>query len=156
MCQVTSRSPEARDVAVTSLPENVLDNQIRLAGQLAVSAEPGRVARALRERFGYTQEVLAVLLRMRRESLSRIEGGKVAPGTAFIQRLSGVMALTQAVREHLAESEARGRAPDEAYLRRVAGALRLPPEVAGETVLAATMGYEQKKRGVLRIREESR
>jgi transcriptional regulator with XRE-family HTH domain len=137
-----------------AVPELLLENHIRVAGQLAVAEEPGRVVRALRDRFGYTQEQLAGLLRMRRESLSRIEGGKVAPSTGVIQRLASIMALTQAVREHLAECDARGRPPDEAYVARLGAALRLQREVADEVVLAATMGYDQKKRGVLKILEE--
>lgn len=136
------------------MPEAVLEGHIRIAGELAVSEEPGRVVRGLRDRFGFTQEQLATLLRMRRESLSRIEGGKAAPSTGFIQRLASIMTLTQAVREHQAESEARGARPDNVYLQRVATALRLQPELAEEVMLAAMMAYEQKKRGVLRILEE--
>lgn len=141
-------------MAITSVPEGLLENHIRIAGQLAVSEEPGRVVRALRDRFGFTQEQLAHMLGMRRESLSRIEGGKVAPSTSFIQRLAAIMALTQAVREHLAESEARGRPQDGLYLQRVSAALRLAPGVADEVILAATMAYEAKKRGLLRVLEE--
>lgn len=143
-------------MAITAVPEGVRENHIRVAGQLTVAEEPGRVVRALRERYGFTQEALAGLLRMRRESLSRIEGGKVAPSTGFIQRLAGIMALTQAVREHLAEQDARAQGPDDLYLARLALALRIGPEVADEVILAAMMAYEQKKRGVLRILEEQR
>jgi len=142
-------------VAITAVPEAVRENHIRVAGHLTVAEEPGRVVRALRDRYGFTQEALAGLLRMRRESLSRIEGGKVAPSAGVIQRLAGILALTQAVREHLAEQEARGLRPDEVYLQRVAMALRLPPDVAEETLLAAEMAYEQKKRGVLKILEDT-
>lgn len=142
-------------MAITSVPEAVLDNHVRLAGQVAVAEEPGRVVRALRERFGFTQETLARLLRMRRESLSRVEGGRVAPSGLFIQRFAGIIALTQAVREHLAGCEARSLAVDQGYLRRVALGLRMDPALADEAILAAMMGYEQKKRGVLRVLEES-
>ncbi|HEV8361824.1 MAG TPA: helix-turn-helix transcriptional regulator [Candidatus Thermoplasmatota archaeon] len=141
-------------MAITAVPEAVLDNQIRIAGQLAVSADPGPVARALRERAGFTQEELATLLRMRRESLSRIEGGKVAPSTGFIQRLASIMALSHAAREHLAECDARGAAVDDAYLQRLAAALRLDRVVADEAILAAMMAYEHKKRGLLKVLEE--
>lgn len=143
-------------MAVTVVPESVLDAQVRVAGELTVSEAPGRAVRELRTRFGYTQEALAALLRMRRESLSRIEGGKALPGTTFIQRFASVAALTRAVREHLAECEARRLAADQAYLQRLAAALRLPREVADEVVLAATLAYEEKKRGLLRSLEESR
>jgi transcriptional regulator with XRE-family HTH domain len=136
------------------VPETILESHIRIAGQLTVSEEPGRVVRALRERYGFTQEALAGLLRMRRESLSRIEGGRVAPSTGFIQRLASIMALTQAVREHLAECDIRGVQPDQGYLARVGQAVRLQREVADEVVLAAEMAYEQKKRGVLKILED--
>jgi transcriptional regulator with XRE-family HTH domain len=137
-----------------AVPDQVLENHIRIAGQLAVAEEPGRMVRMLRDRFGYTQEQLARMLRMRRESLSRIEGDKVAPSTGFIQRIASIIALTHAVREHLAECDARGAQPDAAYLQRVALGLRLQREVADEVVLAASMSYHEKKRGILRILEE--
>ena len=141
-------------MGVTAIPETVHDNHIRIAGQLAVAEDPGRVVRALRDRAGFTQEALAALLRIRRESLSRIEGGKVAPSTGLIQRLASLMTLTQAVREHLAECEARGLRPDELYLQRLAVALRLPRDVADEALLASMMAYEHKKRGLLKVLEE--
>lgn len=141
-------------MAITAVPEAVLENHIRIAGQLAIAPDPGPVVRALRERAGLTQESLALLLRMRRESLSRIEGARVTPSAGFIQRLAGIMALSQAVREHLAEAEARRAAPDGAYLLRLAAALRLERAVADEVVLAATLAYEQKKRGLLKILED--
>ena len=139
---------------ITTVPEGFRESHIRVAGELAVAEEPGRVVRGLRERFGFTQEGLAALLRIRRESLSRIEGGKVAPSTGLIQRLAAIVTLSQAVREHLAEREARGARPDDAHLRRLGAALRLPREDADEVILAATLAYEQKKRGLLRVLEE--
>jgi transcriptional regulator with XRE-family HTH domain len=142
------------DVAITAVPEAVLEHHIRIAGQLAVAPDPGPVVRALRDKAGLTQEGLAGLLRMRRESLSRIEGGRVAPSTGFIQRLAGLMTLNMAVREHLAEREAHLLGPDNAYLQRLAAGLRLEREVADEVILVAALAYEHKKRGLLKVLED--
>jgi transcriptional regulator with XRE-family HTH domain len=105
---------------------------------------------ALREKHGFTQEQLAALLDLRRESLSRIEGGKVALTLPILQRFSRVVTLARGVREHLAWADARGNLPDERHLDTLAVALHLDKSAADEVVLVATMAYERKKREALR------
>ena len=105
---------------------------------------------ALREKNGFTQEQLATLLDLRRESLSRIEGGKVALTLPILQRFSRVVTLARAVREHLAWAEARGNLPDPRHLDDLAVALQLDKAAADEVVLLATMAYDRKKRETLR------
>ena len=45
-----------------------------------------------------TQEELSQIMRLRRETISRIENGRVTPTLAFIHRFSGVATLMEAVK----------------------------------------------------------
>lgn len=105
---------------------------------------------ALREKHGFTQEQLAALLDLRRESLSRIESGKVSLTLPILQRFSRVITLSRGVREHLAWAESRGNLPDERHLDTLAVALQLDKTSADEVVLVATMAYDRKRRDTLR------
>lgn len=105
---------------------------------------------ALREKHGFTQEQLAVLLGLRRESLSRIESGKVALTLPVLQRFSRIVTLARGVREHLAWAESRGNLPDQRLLDTIAVALHLDKAMADEVVLVSTMAYDRKRRDTLR------
>lgn len=105
---------------------------------------------ALREKHGFTQEQLAGLLDLRRESLSRIEGGKVALTLPILQRFTRLVTLARGVREHLAYADSRNNLPDERFFEVIAQALHVEKEAADEVVLAATMAYDRKKRETLR------
>lgn len=105
---------------------------------------------ALREKYGFTQEQLAALLGLRRESLSRIESGRVGLTLPVLRRFSRVVTLARGVREHLAWAESRGYLPDERLLDTLAVALQLERAGADEVVLVATMAYDRKRRETLR------
>lgn len=105
---------------------------------------------SLREKHGFTQEQLAGLLDLRRESLSRIEGGKVALTLPILQRFTRLVTLARGVREHLAYADSRSNLPDERYFEVIAQALHVEKAAADEVVLAATMAYDRKKRETLR------
>lgn len=138
------------------LPAALADNQVDLAGRLVTSDSPGQIVKDLRERYGFTQEWLANLLEMRRESLSRVESGRVNLSLPFVTRFTKIMVLAGAVREHLASLEARAPAggawpaPDEHYLEMLAVGLRLDRRIADEVILASMLAYEQKRRDALR------
>ena len=105
---------------------------------------------ALREKYGFTQEQLATLLGLRRESLSRIESGRVALTLPILRRFSRVVTLARGVREHLAWAESRGTLADERLLDDLAVALQLDKAGADEVVLVSTMAYDKKRRETLR------
>ena len=132
------------------LPSAVREFQTDLAGRLALLDEPGAEMKALRERYGFTQDALARLLGMRRESLSRVETGAVSLTLDLLQRFTRVVTLARAVREQLAYAEARGNLADERLFDRLAQALRLDKEAADEVVLVSMMAYEKKRREALR------
>ena len=124
--------------------------QHELAGRLALHEAPGPDMQALREKHGFTQEQLATLLGLRRESLSRIESGRVALTLPVLQRFARLLTLAKGVREHLASADARGIAPDERHLDTLAQALHVEKDAADEVVLVSTMAYDRKKRETLR------
>lgn len=104
----------------------------------------------LREKYGFTQEQLAALLDLRRESLSRIESGRVSLTLPILQRFTRIVTLARAVREHLAWADARNNLPDERQLDTLAQSLQLDKPSADDVVLISTMAYDRKKRETLR------
>ncbi|HVL48549.1 MAG TPA: helix-turn-helix transcriptional regulator [Candidatus Thermoplasmatota archaeon] len=136
------------------LPTRLAEFQTDLAGRLVLADQPGLEVRNLRDRYGFKQEWLAERLGLRRESLSRIESGHVAPSVGFIQRFTRVMTLARGVREHLASLEMRNApraAPGaaEAEMDALGLALRLDPETAGEIIARATESYEEKRKAAV-------
>lgn len=132
------------------LPSALREFQNELAGRLAMLDAPGGEMQGLRERYGFTQEQLAGLLGLRRESLSRIEGGRVALTLPILQRFARIVTLARGVREHLAWADARNNLPDERALNDLAQGLHLDKEAADEVILASMMAYDKKRREVLR------
>jgi hypothetical protein len=92
---------------------------------------------------------MATLLDLRRESLSRIESGRVALTLPILQRFVRLVTLASGVREHLAYAEARGNAPDERRIDMLAQSLRLEKPAADEVVLQSMISYEKKRKDTL-------
>ncbi|MHB8586592.1 MAG: helix-turn-helix domain-containing protein [Thermoplasmatota archaeon] len=131
------------------LPPALQAYQVDLIGRLVTSEAPGVEIKALREHVGFTQEWLANLLGLRRESLSRIEGGHVDLSIDFLRQFGKIMTLAHGVREHLASLETRMGAPDERYFEILVGGLRLDARVSEEVILQSVVAYEAKRRQAL-------
>jgi DNA-binding XRE family transcriptional regulator len=138
------------EITLVYLPSNLRDFHVELAGRLVIADAPGREVKSLRERYGFTQDALAPLLGMRRESLSRIESGHVNPSLSFVQRFTRIITLSKGVREHLAYVEARDNPVDEGFLGMLAVSLRLDKETADEVILTSELSYAAKRRQALR------
>lgn len=132
------------------LPSALREFQVDLAGRLALHDQPGPEIKSLRERYGFTQDFVANVLGLRRESVSRLESGRISLTLPVLQRFTRVVTLAKGVREHLAYAEARNNLPDERHLDMLAQSLRLEKEAADEVVLASMMSYERKRRETLR------
>lgn len=132
------------------LPSALREFQTELAGRLVLLDEPGREVKSLREKYGFTQDFLARLVELRRESLSRIESNSVGLSIEFVRAFTRVITMARGVREHLAYAEARGNVPDERSFEMLAMHLRLDPAVKEEIVLASMVSYEKKRRDALR------
>lgn len=145
--------PAASRIGITHeafLPSALREFQNELAGRLAMHETPGEQMQQLREKYGFTQEQLAGLLGLRRESLSRIEGGRIALTLPVLQRFSRIVTLARGVREHLAWAEARGNIPDERHLNDLAQGLHVDKEAADDIILSSTMAYDRKRKEALR------
>ncbi|WP_457555724.1 helix-turn-helix domain-containing protein [Candidatus Pyrohabitans sp.] len=77
----------------------------RIGGEVVAAREPGRYMKKLREDAGVTQEEIARIIGLRRESISRIENGSVAPTLSYVRRFARIMAALKIVRELLAREE---------------------------------------------------
>jgi transcriptional regulator with XRE-family HTH domain len=87
--------------------EEAFERLVReIGGEVIAAQEPGRYLKRLRENAGITQEELARLMGLRRESISRIENGSITPTLSYLRRFARVMAALKIVRELLAREEA--------------------------------------------------
>lgn len=131
------------------LPEALRDFAVGQAGHLLIADRPGPRMKQLRARFGMTQQELADLLDLRRETLSRVESGSQSPSADLLRDLVRVFTMAHAAREHAAAREADDRPLDQAHLTRVAKALGLKPTVADGVVMKALASYGGKRKAVL-------
>ncbi|NOZ58950.1 MAG: helix-turn-helix domain-containing protein [Euryarchaeota archaeon] len=133
--------------------EETFERLVReIGGEVVATREPGRCMRRLREDAGITQEELARLMKLRRESISRIENGSVNPTLDYLRRFARVMAALKIVRELLAREEASllaGQRSD--FSPRL---LRLcpnfPVEELGQISELGFKSYQRTKKKVLR------
>jgi DNA-binding XRE family transcriptional regulator len=146
---LTRRAVAAPTTHEALLPSALREFQTELAGRLVLLDEPGHEVKQLREKYGFTQDFLARLVDLRRESLSRIESNSVGLSIEFVRAFTRVITMARGVREHLAWAEARGNAPDERSLDMLARHLRIDPAVKEELVLASMVSYEKKRREAL-------
>lgn len=77
-------------------------------GRIVSSDNPGLVIKKERTSFGITQEDMASLMGLRRETISRIENGAINPTLDFVIRFSRNMGATKVVRQLRARSELAG------------------------------------------------
>lgn len=138
------------------LPEAARTFAVDQAGRLLLSERPGERIRELRDRFGLTQKELAACVDLRRETLSRVEGGHQSPSTDLLRSVVRVFTLAHIAREHVAAREAGDRPVDHSLLSRTANGLRLAPEVADRIIMHALADYGGKRRSILSQLEEER
>lgn len=131
------------------LPDALRSFAVEQAGRLLMADRPGPGIRELRTRFGLTQKQVADLVDLRRESLSRIEGGRQSPSADLLRALVRTFTLVHGAREHVAEAEADDRPVDPAYLHRLAKALGVPPADADGILMQALSDVGGKREKIL-------
>jgi len=77
-----------------------------VAGWIVVAEQPGREIKHYRSSLGITQQEMAQLLGVRRETLSRIENGSITPSFNFLRNFSRKVAAIKLIRELIAKTEA--------------------------------------------------
>lgn len=75
-----------------------------IAGTIVISSEVGTTIQMYRKKYGMAQRQVADLLNLRRETISRIERGVTNPTIHFVQSLTGVLTMIEAIRASMAHS----------------------------------------------------
>jgi transcriptional regulator with XRE-family HTH domain len=130
-------------------PEWMLEKAKVVAGEIVNAEDRGSVIQAYRERMDLTQEQLSRIMMLRRETISRIEHGKVTPTLAFIHTFSGIATLMEAVKSY----RSMNRAVEYLYFIRIGAELGVPQENVVSIVDTALMNYEKKRRKAIRFLE---
>lgn len=84
-------------------PEWLIAYAKEVSFDLLISKKVGEEVQKYRTRYGISQQHLGLLIGLRRESISRIENGSVAPTFEFVQRFTRVITIIEAVRVQRAE-----------------------------------------------------
>jgi DNA-binding XRE family transcriptional regulator len=130
-------------------PEWIQDMANLIAGNIVNTSERGPCIQAYRNKNHLTQDDLSRIMRLRRETISRIEHGKVNPTTDFVHVFSGVMALMEAVKTHRSQN----KSVEYPYFSRIGAELGVPPDSIASIIDLALKSYEQKRKKAIRSRE---
>lgn len=131
------------------MEQGLRERAMRLAGEVVVGNQPGKVIRSAREHHNFTQTWLAPKLDLRRESLSRIESGRSSPTIGVVDRFARVITLARHVREATARSEKSREEMDPARFEAAGRPLGLTPAQVREIAAEAIAGYEAKREQLL-------
>lgn len=71
----------------------------QIGGKILLSGSPKEDIRKTRSTLGITQEELGRFVRLRRETISRIENGIINPTFDFVKKFSRVIAATKVIRD---------------------------------------------------------
>jgi len=120
-----------------------------LVGEVILSRNKGKKIKELREALGITQEKIARLLNLRRETISRIESGVITPTLNFVESFCRIMAEIKAFREFFAVCEKSGKPRGFANVIFKASFPEREDEIEG-IIEIATKSYEKKREKILR------
>lgn len=132
-----------------NIKKSVEDYIKELAGEIIISENKGKKIKELREAFGITQEKIAKLLNLRRETISRIESGAIMPSLKFIENFCRIMGEIKAFREFSAVCEKNSKPIGFANVMFKASFPEREEEIE-EIIEIATESYEKKKEKILR------
>jgi predicted transcriptional regulator len=130
-------------------PEWIQEIADRIAGELVNSPDRGSRIQAYRNKNHLTQDELSHIMRLRRESISRIEHGRVTPTMAFVHAFSGVMALMEAVKAYRSQN----KGVEYPYFSRIGLELGVPADSIATIIDLALQSYEQKRKKAIRSLE---
>lgn len=130
-------------------PEWMFDKAKVIAGDIVNASDRGALIQVYRGRMDLTQEDLSRIMRLRRETISRIENGKVTPTLTFIHVFSGIATLMEAVKAY----RSMNRGIEYLYFIRIGAELGVPQEYAPSIVDMAVQNYEKKRKKAIRFLE---
>jgi predicted transcriptional regulator len=117
-----------------------------IAGDIVNSPDRGRLIQTYRGKMHLTQDELSLIMRLRRETISRIETGKVTPTLAFIRVFSGMMALMEAVKT----SRSQNKSIEYPYFSRIGAELGVPQDRIASIIDHAIHSFDEKRRKAIR------
>ena len=130
-------------------PEWIQEMADRIAGEVVNSPDRGPCIQTYRNKNHLTQDELSHIMRLRRESISRIEHGRVTPTLPFVHCFAGVMALMEAVKAYRSQN----KAIEYPYFSRIGLELGVPADSIGAIIDLALKSYEQKRKKAIRSLE---
>lgn len=131
-------------------PENIIQLSKIIAGDIVTSADRGSTLQSYRNKMEMTQDEISAIMNLRRETISRIENGKVTPTLAFIRVFSGVAALIEAVKSY----RSMNKSIEYPYFIRVGIELGVPHDMVTSIVDVALQNYEKKRKKAIRSLEK--
>jgi predicted transcriptional regulator len=131
-------------------PNWVLDAAKAISGDIVNTPDRGSVIQSYRSRMDITQEEMSQIMQLRRETISRIENGRVTPTLAFIHKFSGVATLMEAVKSF----RSMNNAIDYPYFIRVGAEIGVPQEKIMSIVDTAVQNYDKKRKKAIRFLEK--
>lgn len=123
------------------VPEWLNEFARNLAGEIVFSQSPGYTVQSYRKRYGITQQEMSKILGVRRETISRIENGKMNLTFSFLQNFTKVMAVAEAIKVNRAQQ----REIDYPLIERISKEIGLPLERL-DLILGDVLDYYEKKR----------
>ncbi|PTD94024.1 hypothetical protein C9439_04805 [archaeon SCG-AAA382B04] len=136
------------------LPDWLKNYAKEVAGSIMLSKNHGKTVKEYREKTGLTQEELSKILDLARETISRIENGKMKPNYDFVRKLTEVIVLSEAIRSSIAKKESEKGGIGIPYLERIANELELSKEEFEKIVLSSLNSYQKRKKDILKNLEE--
>ena len=130
-------------------PDWMLERAKAISGEIVNAPDRGTIIQDYRGKMDLTQEDLSHIMRLRRETISRIEHGKVTPTLTFIHTFSGIVTLMEAVKSY----RSMNRAIEHLYFIRIGAELGVPHDNVTSIVDAALKNYEKKRRKAIRFLE---
>lgn len=131
-------------------PDWMLDIARSVAGDIVNAPERGVVIQSYRSKMRLTQDELSGIMKLRRETISRIENGRVTPTLTFIHIFSGVAALMEAVKSY----RSMNMGVDYPLFIRIGTELGVPKDKITLIVDQALRNYEEKRNRAIRSLEK--
>lgn len=130
-------------------PEWIQNLANQIAGDIVNSPDRGRLIQSYRGKMHLTQEEVSQIMGLRRETISRIENGKVTPTLTFLHVFSGIMALMEAVKTYRSQN----RGIEYPYFSRIGAELGVPPERIASIIDLSIHSFDEKRRKAIRSLE---
>jgi transcriptional regulator with XRE-family HTH domain len=134
-----------------NVEENFTRYMKEIGSSILFSLQPGDTIKEVRKGIEISQEDLSRLLRLRRETISRIETGSINPTSAVIRRFSKIASIIKVFRDLNALKDAQ---PSESQVPFNSTFIRthfsISAEELGDLIRIGNSSYTKTKKKVLR------